>query len=195
MRVTSRFSKKSRGTSLGSRLSAVRISPLACPLRNAYRADKRSVQPSRLAKRGENGGRDVQPPLSRASGKKSPLDNSRREKPHQGAGGKQLIPVFYDPSHATALLEHIHAKPRLRGQPRARNVYPPSLETGDLGHHICIHKSTSSTIERHSQNHMESMKLSHPLSSLAPYAAGQEQERKEKTAAPLMHPSQRKAGE
>ena len=118
-----------------------------------------------------------------------------RKKPHQGAGGKQLIPVFYDPSHATALLEHIHAKPRLRGQPRARNVYPPSLETGDLGHHICIHKSTSSTIERHSQNHMESMKLSHPLSSLAPYAAGQEQERKEKTAAPLMHPSQRIAGE
>ena len=114
-----------------------------------------------------------------------------RAKPHQCAGGKQLIPVFYDPSHATTLLEHIHAKPRLRGQPRARNVYPPSLETGDLGHHICIHKSTSSTIERHSQNHMESMKLSHPLSSLAPYAAGQEQERKEKTAAPLMHPSQR----
>lgn len=35
------------------------------------------------------------------------------------------------------------------------------------------------------------MKLSHPLSSLAPYAAGQEQERKEKNAAPLMHPSQR----
>ena len=76
MRVNSRFSKKSRGTSLGSRLSAVRRSPLACPLRNAYRADKRSVQPSRLAERGENGGRDVQPPLSKASGKKSPLDNS-----------------------------------------------------------------------------------------------------------------------
>ena len=32
--------------------------------------------PARLAERGENGGRDVQPPLSRASGKKSPLDNS-----------------------------------------------------------------------------------------------------------------------
>ena len=122
---------------------------------------------------------------------KSPLDNSG-EKSRIKARAVSNSSLFFTTQAMPRPCWSISTQSRACvASPARATCIRPASETGDLGHHICIHKNTSSTIERHSQNHMESMKLSHPLSSLAPYAAGQEQERKEKTAAPLMHPSQR----